>query len=52
MLTTRTIKLLLLVIGILAVGGGLKATMTQNLKDFKVSQEVEADDAVPFPVDI
>ncbi len=52
MLKVRTRWLLLLALGILVLGSGLKALTTQDLTDFKVSQEVEADQAVPFPVDI
>lgn len=52
MLKTRTRLLLLLLLGVLALGGGLRAMSKQDLKDFNVSQEVEADQAVPFPVDI
>ena len=45
-------KLLMVMLGIVALAGGLKAMTAQNLKDFKVSNEVEADQAVAFPVDI
>ena len=46
------VKIFLLVLGVLALGGGLKALTIQDLKDFKTSDQVEADDSVPFPVDI
>lgn len=44
--------LLAILLGAIAVAGGLKAITNQSLDNFKVSQEVEADQAVPFPVDI
>ncbi|WP_417452111.1 hypothetical protein [Kordiimonas sp.] len=52
MLRTRTGRLLLLLMGALAAGSGLKAMTAQDIKDVRVSQEVEADHSVPFPVDI
>ncbi len=52
MLRTKTGLLILLLLGILALGGGLRAMSKQDLKDFNVSEEVGADQAVLFPVDI
>ena len=52
MMKSRTSRLLLLLIAILALGGGLRAMTAQKLTEFKVTQEVEADYSVPFPVDI
>lgn len=44
--------LLLALLASLALAGGLRAINNQSLDEFEVSQEVEADQAVPFPVDI
>lgn len=44
--------LVLAFLAAMGVAGGLRAINNQSLDEFKVSQEVEADQAVPFPVDI
>lgn len=36
----------------IGLASGLHAITNQSLEEFEVSQEVEADQAVPFPVDI
>ena len=41
-----------LIVGLCLLVGNTQASTPQDLKDFKVSKEVEADYSVPFPVDI
>jgi hypothetical protein len=41
-----------LIMGLFMVLGNTQAAIPQDLKDFKVSTEVDADYSVPFPVDI
>lgn len=45
-------SLILALLTAMALASGLRAISNQSLDEFKVSQEVEADQAVPFPVDI
>lgn len=51
-MTRRWTILVMAVLATMALAGGLRAITNQSLDEFEVSQEVEADQAVPFPVDI
>lgn len=45
-------RMILLVVSLLGLAGAVAAMTIQGLEEFKVSEEVNADQAVAFPVDI